>query len=192
MEGLVAEGLEPWIVVAVDHRGVHRMSDYAPWDAPLERAKGRAARYAAFLLDHLKPQMDHGLRTRPEAKWTAVGGSSMGGLVSLFLALNHPDVFGRVAALSPSVMWADRRLFAEWKEHVPLRLYVDAGARETIARDGRVYDYGGSVKAFVEHLRRLGYGAKDLKAVLELGGEHSEVDWRRRLPAALGWLLARR
>lgn len=192
MDGLIADGLEPWIVVAIDHRGVHRLSDYSPWDAPAERVVGRGPRYAAFLVDHLKPQMDRGLRTRPEAKWTAVGGSSLGGLISLHLGLTRPDVFGRVAALSPSVMWADRRLFAEWKAHVPLRIYLDAGAREQIVREGRVYDYGGSAKAFHEHLKALGYGSKELKAVFERGGAHSEIDWRRRLPAALAWLLARR
>ncbi|HEY3452427.1 MAG TPA: alpha/beta hydrolase-fold protein [Myxococcales bacterium] len=192
MQGLIDEGLDPWIVVAIDHRGVHRLSDYSPWDSPAEGVQGLGPRYAAFLTDHLKPQMDRSLRTRPEPQWTAVGGSSLGGLISLHLGLTRPDVFGRVAALSPSVMWADRRLFAEWTTHVPLRIYLDAGAREQIVREGRTYDYGGSTRAFSEHLRKLGYGSKNLKAVFERGGAHSEVDWRRRLPGALRWLLARR
>ena len=192
MEGLIDEGLEPWIVVGIDHRGESRLSDYSPWDSPAERVQGHGPRYAAFVTEHLKPQMDRGLRTRPEPKWTAVGGSSMGGLISLYLGLTRPDVFGRVAPLSPSVMWAERRLFAEWTSHVPLRVYLDAGAREQIVREGRGYDYGGSVRAFHEQLKKLGYGSKDLKAVFERGGAHSEADWRRRLPAALRWLLARR
>ena len=182
-------GLEPWIVVAVDHRGVKRLSDYAPWDAPAEGVPGRGRRYAEFMAEQLKPHIDRELRTRREPQWTAVGGSSMGGLISLYLGLTRPDLFGRIAALSPSVMWAGHRLFDDWTSRPPLRIYLDAGARESIELKGLPFDYGSSVAAFHRHLRALGYGDQDLRVVLEAEGQHSERDWSRRLPAALRWLL---
>ena len=189
MDALAGAGLEPWIVVAIDHRGVDRMSDYSPWDAPVEKIQGRGSSYGEFLSEHLKPQVDRTLRTRREPEWTALGGSSLGGLISLHVGMTRSDVFGRVAALSPSVMWARRRLFKEWRGHLPLRIYLDAGAREQIVRGQRKYDYGRAARDFQRHLIEQGYGESDLRVVLEPGGEHSEPDWRRRLPSALRWLL---
>src|SRR5262249_39170523 len=41
---------------------------------------------------------------------TGIGGSSLGGLLSLYLGLKHPHVFGKIAALSPSVWWHNRMI----------------------------------------------------------------------------------
>lgn len=68
---------------------------------------GRAVDYAAFLLDVVKPAVDARYRTRAGQADTAVLGSSLGGLVSYYLGLHHPDVFGCVAGMSSSFWWGD-------------------------------------------------------------------------------------
>jgi len=90
----------PVIIVGIDHAGTARIDEYTPTKDPRFKGSGRADEYARLLLEQLKPLIDARFRTKPED--TAVGGSSLGGLVSIHLALKHPDVFSRAAILSPS------------------------------------------------------------------------------------------
>ena len=153
------------------------------------RAKGPA--YARYLIDQVKAFVDREYRTRQGPEWTCAMGSSLGGLISLYLGLAHADTFGRIGALSPTVMWSDERMFRAWNSHSErwTRIYIDAGANELLPIDGMDLDYGRYTRRFFEHLRQLGYGDHELRCVLEPGGQHSEVDWRRRLPGAMRWLL---
>lgn len=184
MESLVARGVvEPWLIVAVDS-DVSRDSDYSPW------AEGD--HYARFMLETLQPYVEARFGVRRGPEWTAVAGSSLGGLISLHLSRSFPGVFGRVAALSPTVMWAQGRLFHEWRAHSRqwTRIYLDAGANEVLFEEGEAFDYAGSVRAFWGHLKAMGYAEHEVRLVLEPGGDHHERAWRRRLPEALRWLLA--
>ncbi len=181
----------PWIIVAVDH-GLGRFEDFSPWDEPRADVRAQGDRYARFLVEELKPWIDRTYRTRPEATSTAVMGSSLGGLISLYLGMQYGETFGRVGALSPSVMWSEDGLFRHWREHkrVWTRLYIDAGDQEMFELGTFPMRYGASVRAFCEHLHALGYAPHELRCVLEPGGQHNEGDWQRRLPEALRWLLA--
>lgn len=191
IDALVARGeIEPWIVVAVDHRGVQRIGDFSPWPERSATDPANAERYEQFFVETLLPHVRRTLPIRHGPEWTALAGSSLGGLVSLHLGWRHPELFGRVAALSPSVMWAERAMFREWNARRPFRrLYIDAGEREHFHAGELDLDYGGAVRDFARHLQMLGYGEPGFRAVLEPGGQHSEADWRRRLPEALRYLL---
>lgn len=183
--------LEPWIIVAVDS-GQGRLQEYSPWDDAGGRVKARGESYARFLVEHLKPLVDQHYRTREGAEWTGAMGSSLGGLMSLYLGSRYPNIFGRIGALSPTVMWSNSRLFSEWGTHPRrwTRIYLDAGEQEFIHADGVPLDYGRGTRAFYEHLKTLGYADHEVSLVLEPGGEHHERDWQRRLPLAMRWLLA--
>jgi predicted alpha/beta superfamily hydrolase len=191
LEALLRAGeVEPWMIVAIDH-GIGRFEEYSLWEEPLVGAAGKGDRYLRFLVETLKPFIDRTFPTLPSREMTAVMGSSLGGLSALASAWSRPDVFGRVVAMSPSVMWARKAIFQSWKERtrLPLRIYLDAGAEEWFEAGDLKMDYGNAVRSFSEHLSGLGYGEKELKVVLEPGGAHSETDWRRRLPEALRWAL---
>jgi predicted alpha/beta superfamily hydrolase len=193
VEALVMRGsIDPWIVVGIDS-GPSRMSDYSPWRDATMDAPGRADVYLRFLVDELKPWVDRSFRTRTASPSTAIAGASLGGLVSLYAGLRYPDVFGPIGAFSPSVMWAGRRMFDEWRAHTRhwSRIYLDAGADEQLVINGHLLDYGPATRDFGAHLRHLGYQPWELVTVLEPGGQHHERDWQRRLPAALEWLLRR-
>jgi len=183
-QALQRQRIGPWMIVGIDHSGVGRFEDYSPWPDPRQGVTGRGATYARFLIEHLKPYIDARFRTRPEAELTATAGASLGGLISLYLGLSHPEVFGRVAALSPSTMWCDDGLFRHWdrRGERPLRLYLDVGGRESM-------NYAQSVVAFHRHLSKLGYRDEDLRLVVDPEAPHHESAWERRLPAALEWLL---
>jgi len=191
LEALVSEGrLEPWILVAVDS-GPGRFEEYSPWDEPRNQVKARGQQYARFLVEQLKPWVDRVYRTRPEPEWTGAMGSSLGGLISLYLGWQYPEVFGRIGALSPTVMWSERQLFEKWNAHSRkwTRIYLDAGSTEHIATDNVPLNYGVATREFYAHLKRLGYDDHEVILVLEPGGQHHEKDWQRRLPFAFRWLL---
>jgi predicted alpha/beta superfamily hydrolase len=191
LEHAVHEGrMEPWIIVGIDS-GPGRMHEYSPWADPSSGAQGRGDAYARFLVETLKPWVDSVYRTRPEPEWTGAMGASLGGLISLYLGWKYPQVFGRIGALSPTVMWSQYKLFQEWTAHTRRwsRIYLDAGVHEYIDPGGVPLPYGEATRDFYFHLKRLGYADHELFLVLEPGGEHHERDWQRRLPLAMRWLL---
>ncbi|MDY7231002.1 alpha/beta hydrolase [Hyalangium rubrum] len=191
LDSLVREGqLEPWIVVAVDSRD-NRLSEYSPWDEPRSHVLARGEPYVRFFVDTLKPFIDSHWLTRQGPAWTGVMGSSMGGLISLYLGWRYPELFGRIGGLSPSVMWSYGRLFHEWTSHTHrwTRIYLDAGVHENIDPVGYWMFYGQATRDFYFHLKNLGYGDHELHLVLDPEGGHNERDWQRRLPEALRWLL---
>src|ERR1051326_7844869 len=101
--------IEPLIVVAIANTGEDRIHEYAPTPGVIEtnakrkkRSKGWARRYARFLIEELKPYIDKQYRTKPEAEFTGLGGSSLGGLLTLSLGLWFPNVFTRLIAMSRS------------------------------------------------------------------------------------------
>lgn len=87
-----AEG-RPVILVAP------RMS--SSWLADSECIDGPALRAESYLVDDVVPQVDRLLRTVASADQRGVLGNSAGGYCALTVGLRHPDVFSRVAALSP-------------------------------------------------------------------------------------------
>lgn len=78
---LFAEGQPDAIVVGIENGGTERLNEYSPWkNAKYGGGKGDA--YTEFLAKTLKPYIDKSFRTLPQAKNTALIGSSMGGLIS--------------------------------------------------------------------------------------------------------------
>ena len=174
----------PMIIVGIDHAGPGRMDEYTPKKDRKHKGGGRAADYARFLLQELKPAIDEAYRTLPDAPNTAVGGSSLGGLVSLFLALCHPEVFGRAAVMSPSVWWAERAILSDvdaYQGAAP-RLWLDIGGREGIEalRDARTLR---------DRLAAKGWGDDTFQYYEDRRADHSERAWARRVRMALEFLF---
>ncbi len=65
-----------------------------------------SGRIESFIMNDTMGFVDRVFQTRREPENRAVAGISMGGYGALMLALRHPDVFGRAAALSPSLYFA--------------------------------------------------------------------------------------
>lgn len=85
-------------------------------------------RYGRFLVEALKPAVDAEFRTLADCGHTAVMGSSLGGVVSFFLAWRWPEVFGMASCLSSTFGWRDdlqERVRSENKKAI--RLYLDSG-----------------------------------------------------------------
>lgn len=196
LAGLVAAGeVEPLIVVAVANGGALRTDEYTPW--PGARAEGGGGgRHLETIIANLMPAVDAAWRTRRGPDHTGLCGSSFGGLMALYAGWARPDVFGRLAALSPSLGWAGAgpRAMIEGGERPPVRLYADMGTRER----GNLQDGDGNgiddaidqLRALREALLRRGFteGA-DLLVVEDEGARHHESFWARRFPGAARFLF---
>jgi predicted alpha/beta superfamily hydrolase len=191
MDQLILEGrIRPWIIVAVDHLP-NRFAEYVPWPDAAVGADGRGWLFADFLTNHLKPFVDQSYRTLREPHWTGVMGSSLGGLMSLALGKSNPHIFGRIGAVSPSIMWADGEIFRLWNGPTGqwCKIYMDTGSLERYWYYDIYLDYIEATMKFYNHLKNLGLGDHELRYVVADNHFHNEEAWQARLPDILPWLL---
>jgi metallo-beta-lactamase class B len=137
----------------------------------------------------LKPYVDRRYRTLAGPRHTAVLGSSMGGLVSLYAALRHPEVFGQAGVFSCACWFARPAIYDLARRarpgRPPTRFYFVVGAAET-ADGGPARDQAEMVRA----LAAAGFPAgRAVAARVVPDGRHAEWFWRREFPAAYRWLL---
>jgi predicted alpha/beta superfamily hydrolase len=177
--------VEPLIIVGIYNAGKQRLGEYTPTRAP-KLGGGSANRYSKFLLEEVRPFVRSQYRVQEGAENTGIGGSSLGGLVSLYLGLRQPKIFGKIAALSPSVWWNERVIlrFAAAAPVQPLpRIWLDIGTRE----GPRIVD---DVERFRDILISKGWQPeRNLHYERIEGGEHNEAAWARRVGPFLRFLF---
>lgn len=195
-QSLIAAGkVEPLIIVGIYNTGKDRVDEYTPAPDAKYKIGGKADLYGRMLVEELKPFIDANYRTLSDARHTGLGGSSLGGLVSLYLGLKYPDVFGLLAVVSPSVWWANNYIVkyveAE-RKRPPVRIWLDIGTREgsnAEAAQKTVVD----ARLLKEALIRKGWKpGKDLSYFEADGAEHNERAWAARVESILEFLFPRR
>lgn len=175
------------IAVAIDHGDADRIPDFAPFRTELF-GEGRADALLAWLMETLKPRIDREFATRSGPSDTMIGGSSMGGILSLYAFLKHGRVFGRAMAMSPTLILDPDALFsliAESRLEPGARLYLDYGRHEGPPEELALFE------RTVRALEERGLGAEGLLARVDPRGRHRECDWSRRMPEALQFLFRR-
>jgi predicted alpha/beta superfamily hydrolase len=180
LDARAAKGKTVPLVVGIHHGGVSRLSEFTPWPIAGHPAWGDA--FLGWVVETIVPAITAGWRVLTGPAHTLIGGSSLGGLMSLYGFLHHPEVFGRVLAMSPSVWVQDREMIKEF-ERLPMpaarRLYVDAGGRE-LPRTTE------GCRALIEVLEAKGcVQGEDLMWRPVVKDGHNERAWRRRAPKAL-------
>ena len=124
--------IEPVILVGVANTGLRRMAEYTP-TRDWKMGGGEGPAYGRLLVEELKPAIDRIYRTRTDPSDTGLGGSSLGGLISLALGLRYPQVFGKLAVMSPSLWWDQRSILNLIRRppHRPnIRIWLDMGTAE--------------------------------------------------------------
>ncbi len=185
-DSLISSGLvQPIIIVGIYNAGKARVREYTPTKVP-RLGGGRADRFAKFLVEEVLPFAQKEYRTLSGPAHTGLGGSSLGGLVSLYVGLKMPRIFGKLAALSPSVWWNQRVItrFAESSRVSPRpRIWLDIGTRE----GPRVVD---EVEQFRDVLLNKGWRlGEDLFYERVEGAEHNEAAWAQRVGPFLQFLF---
>jgi len=164
----------------------------------------RSDSYLRFLVRELKPRIDRRFNVRTDRANSAIMGSSMGALISLYAIAEYPEVFGGAGMLSTH--WPlfirpnrksigdaeyeavaavfERQLASALPDPATHRLYFDHG---TDAQDASYARYQLRVDGVVA---RRGYvqGANWMTRTFP-GQKHNEISWASRVDIPLQFLL---
>jgi predicted alpha/beta superfamily hydrolase len=203
---LIAEGkVEPLIIVGIDNAGRHekerlreeplvgsRPDEYLPFpdeglDPPLPIVHGE--NYPGFLTREVMPFIEKNYRVKIGPENTGLGGSSYGGLITFYVALQTHGVFGRVLIESPSFDVKDYAVLKEAAEHKdwPSRIYFGGGTEESPPDDPEPFPQTGIAKA-VKLMQANGV-SPDRMLVNMTPGHHDDDAWAARFPTALVFLF---
>jgi predicted alpha/beta superfamily hydrolase len=150
--------------------------------------------YLKFVVEELKPAVDSAFFVKKDRAHTFVGGSSMGGLISMYAMCEYPEVFGGAMCFSthwPGVWKTDGNpiagLITDYlKTHLPdsriHKWYFDLGDQTLDA----LYP---PIQSKVDALMHAKGNTEANWITRFFGGDdHSETSWSRRFPDAYWWL----
>ena len=172
------------IVAAVSCSQTGRMAEYSPFshengDAGHVNARGRST--MEWLLGEFKPSIDAQYPTLTDRDNTLIAGSSMGGLMSLYAALDYNGAFSRAACLSPS-LWVHPRKSLRMIERARIApdtcIYFDYGTQE-------MGNHPKNTEVLCAACSALLHKGVDLTFRLVPGGTHSEESWAQRVPVMM-------
>jgi enterochelin esterase-like enzyme len=182
---LAAGKIRPLIIVGIYNTGERRIREYTP-TRDRKMGGGGADRYGRMLLKEIEPFIRSEYRTLSGAANTGLGGSSLGGLLTLYLGLKFPGKFGRLAVLSPSVWWDKRWILdyaADRKISTRPRIWLDSGTAE----GGRTIEL---VRKMRDILMSEGWSPhRDLEYNEFEGAQHNEAAWTQRVAPFLQFLF---
>ena len=172
------------IIIAIEHAEQDRIKEYNVGKTVLGVGQGK--KYIRFITDTLKPFIDKQFRTKIEREYTGIGGSSMGGLVSIFSGLMYPEVYGKLMIFSPS-LWVVPKidfLTSDFSEPGDTKIYLYAGGNESATMIQHV-------KKFKKNMIENEFVADKMKINLSINlkGKHNETYWSDEFPKAIEWLF---
>ena len=154
--------------------------------------------YLKFIIQDVKPYIDSHFSVYTDAKNTAIMGSSMGGLISMYALCEYPNVFGKAACLSTH--WVGFRdfkntpipesFFNYMALHLPSpkthKVYFDYG---TATLDASYLNYQSRVD---EVLQQKGFTTNTYKNLKFEGADHSEDSWQNRIHIPIEFLFGKK
>lgn len=181
---LAERGLGNLIVVAIDHGAKERVTEFMSVTHKRSNAEGK--KYLQFIAHTLKPHIDTHFRTLTGREHTGIGGSSLGGLITIHAGLLFPDTFGRLMVFSPSLWVGAQAIFEQihFLRLLPTKIYAYAGGRESKTMLP-------NVAHFREAVEKQGFGGNtiDFKLSIDPKGLHNEQRWGEEFPKAIEWLF---
>jgi len=177
----------PAIVIAIDHAKTYELRQQEYLVNPshtTEKAQGWD--YLEDIVNSLKPFVDKHYRTIPDAMHTAMIGSSIAALLSIYAGIKYPQVFGTIASFSPSIWMDEQNLYNYSKKKLQEKgenrknqeLYFYIGDKE---RRFRLMDEQNNMKLdldkYYDWLK--GNYEGELKLDLEFEGKHGAIYWQK-------------
>jgi predicted alpha/beta superfamily hydrolase len=194
---LVAEKkIPPLIVVGVDHAGKDRAHEYLPYkdyvgDPDMPEPAGRS--FPDFLVKEVMPLVDGAYRTLPGQPNTGIGGSSYGGVATLYALLAQPGRFGYGLIESPTMWIGMGQLVRDTGPLIamPRKVFFAFGGKE--ADDPAISERMiGLIRIVETNFRAAGYDDSNLRFVVVPDARHTESAWAARLPDALTFMFGDR
>jgi len=177
------------IVVGIDHMGVQRITEYTPFPFSIYGG-GKGKLYGEFLVKEVKPFIEANFRVKTNREDVAVMGSSLGGLISLYIGMLYPEQFGIIGSVSPSYWWGLDKNLAEASNNIKSlktqKIYIDMGYREQSTmfkeKNGRgVSNVIYTTKEIFLLLQKNVMDYPNLLYIEDLAGEHNELIWKERI-----------
>ena len=194
VQKLIAEKkVPPMIVVGVDHAGKDRAREYLPYkdyvgNPDMDEPAGKL--FPDFMTREVMPLVDGQYRTLPGQPNTGIGGSSYGGVATLYALLAKPGTFGYGLIESPSMHIGMGQLVRDTSPLValPVKVFMAFGGKE--ATDPVISEkLIGLVRQVETNFRAAGYDESNLRFVVDPDAVHTEAAWEKRLPGALTFLF---
>jgi len=180
--------ISPIILVGIWNTS-DRVMEYTPTFDKSTGAGGSGKVYVHFLVEELKPFIDRNYRTKPDRESTVIGGSSLGGLISLYACENSSSTFSGCAAISPTLGWDDEAFLkgversADWVHST--RIWLDMGSKEGKSQETQNNSLE-RANRFADILRVSGKAhGKDLFFLTVRDGQHNEAAWSKRFGEVL-------
>jgi len=187
------------IIVGIEcgHEGEERLSEYLPYPAVKSTHFGKFAPMGRetmeWIVNEVKPKIDATYRTWPFREGTAIGGSSMGGIMSLYAAVHYNRWFSKAACVSTAMGFCMRPLMADIRHsalNADTRIYLSWGTREAYGckapekedRSSKTYGWNKRVADL------LGDNGIKVKLRCQVGGGHCEADWEKLIPDFMHFL----
>ena len=216
IEDLVSKDIiAPLIVVGIDcNESIEgtRMDECSPWqctfkiDSSEENIEdedfkkmanlgGLGDIYGDFLVNKVKPLIDEKYSTLMDRENTLLAGSSMGGLITLYLGLKYNNIFSKLGCFSSAFFFSFEPLIEFLKDvkvKGDMKLYFDVGTRESGNSSNAFIDnaYLDVNNAVVDLIKEKNDpNLQDILYVVEEGAYHNEIAWNKRFPKFLEWIL---
>ncbi|MBP6106712.1 MAG: alpha/beta hydrolase-fold protein [Steroidobacteraceae bacterium] len=190
---IAAQKIPALIVVGVDHAGKDRAREYLPYkdfigNPDMDEPAGRL--FPDFMTREVMPLVDSNYRTLPGQPNTGIGGSSYGGVATLYALLAKPGTFGYGLIESPSMQVGMGQLVRDTNPLValPVKVFMAFGGKEAsdpVTSDKKI----GLVRQVEANFRAAGYDDSNFRFVVDPQALHTEAAWEKRLPGALTFLF---
>jgi len=194
VQQLIAEKkIPPLIVVGVDHAGKDRAREYLPYkdfigNPDMDEPAGKL--FPDFMTREVMPLVDGQYRTLPGQPNTGIGGSSYGGVATLYALLAKPGIFGYGLIESPTLWIGMGQLVRDTSPLVamPVKVFVAFGGKEADdpANSEKMI---GLIRQVETNFHAAGYDDKNFRFIVDPDAVHTEAAWEKRLPGALTFLF---
>ncbi|MCH5296205.1 MAG: hypothetical protein J1E85_00890 [Ruminococcus sp.] len=200
---LMNKGYESTIVVGIDNGELERFNELSPsWEL---NALGKeyisapaGEKYADFIVNTVKPYIDEHYNTKPQREYTGIGGSSMGGIMSLYMAMEYADVFDYGIIFSPAMHIYNEDVLDKFFDNYNFtamrylpKLYLFAGAKTGGSEPGSPYDEA-CITKYVDIIKNdltdRNYPEQIIGTLTDKNEYHIESTWAKFFPTALQWL----
>lgn len=194
------------IVVGIDNAEGARLDEYAPWQTDVgyteeaRRAGGMGYEYGEWVVNEVKPFIDHHYRTKSDRANTLLAGSSMGGIITAYMGAAYPQVFGHLGVFSLA-SWFNELAFLDFMHRHPIiresRVFIQVGTNEGDEADSQFISnmnqaYIDCTLRYYQSLLRTGHPLDNIRLKIMANEIHHEKYWADHFSEFLAFSLTGR
>lgn len=191
------------IVVGIDNAEGARLDEYAPWQTDVgyteeaRRAGGMGYEYGEWVVNEVKPFIDHHYRTKSDRANTLLAGSSMGGIITAYMGAAYPQVFGHLGVFSLA-SWFNEPAFLDFMHRHPIardsRVFIQVGTNEGDEADSQFISnmnqaYIDCTLRYYQSLLRTGHPLDNIRLKIMANEIHHEKYWADHFSEFLAFSL---